>query len=92
MATPHTSLPACQRKIMCLIPQTLPVHRPSPPLLTSMGKWANGKLKVEHVAAPQGEAGQQQRWASVLWSVLSFFGDGRFAELGGGGRASSGWL
>lgn len=78
---------------MCLIPQTLPVPRPT--LLTSMGKWANGKLKVEHVAAPQGEAGeagQQQRWASVLWSVLSFFGDGRFAELGGGGRASSGWL
>lgn len=56
MATPHPSRPACQRKIMCLIPQTLPVPRPT--LLTSMGKWANGKLKVEHVAAPQGEAGR----------------------------------
>lgn len=50
-----------------------------------MGKWANGKLKVEHVAAPQGEAGQQQRWASVLWSVLSFFGDGRGGGLAAGG-------
>lgn len=56
-----------------------------------MGKWANGKLKVEHVAAPQGEAGQQQRWASVLWSVLSFFGDGRFVEREGGlGRTAGG--
>lgn len=90
MATPlPTPLrPACQRKIMCLIPQTFPKRSPAPPapLLTSMGKWANGKLKVEHVAAPQGgrqgkEAGQQH-WASVLWSVLSYFGGWEVAAGG----------
>lgn len=60
---------------------------PRPPLLTSMGKWANGKLKVEHVAAPQGGGGGA---AAALGEcpvecVVLFRG-------WEGGRASSGWL
>lgn len=56
-----------------------------------MGKWANGKLKVEHVAAAQGggegrgEREEQLYWASVLRSVLSSFWGGVGRAWGRGG-------
>lgn len=51
-----------------------------------MGKWANGKLKVEHVAAPHGgrqgwEAGQQH------WASCPFLGGGRLRLERGQGEA-----
>lgn len=83
-------------------PHTPQPPAPPPTLLTSMGKWANGKLKVEHVAAAQRgsrrEWGGGQCWPSVLRSVLysqqqreCWCGKGGEVCSGGGQAATQRW-